>query len=421
MTADEAADFISRRTPVTAEAGEVSEAEASDFAIVDPKGRRIAWGTRGQADAIDLSDAYPEILEPGYRVEWLCPILAARRVQPKHTANCCECGRIVDTREAKDGGDGFGSELDDGRWTCSGECWEKAVGIEQDAPSPDVAGLIEAAFDTAQAAREGIVGEPQSGQSIAVWFSCGAASAVAAKETIRRYGNLCTIHVVNNPVAEEDADNRRFLRDVEQWLGVEIEIAVNDAYPDASAMTVWDRRGGMSFPHGAPCTISLKKEARQQWEARNPVDWHVLGFGAEERGRYERFILTERANTLPILIDAGLTRQDCYEIIVAEGLEPPRVYAQGYPNANCIGCVKATSPTYWNHVRQQHPEVFEQRAEQSRRLGAKLVRVDNQRIFLDELSPLAVGKPLKSLKMPECGLFCEEPGAPTLKEPADAH
>src|SRR6185437_3246177 len=142
MTADEAADFISRRTPVTAEAGEVSEAEASDFAIVDPKGRRIAWGTRGQADAIDLSDAYPEILEPGYRVEWLCPILAARRVQPKHTANCCECGRIVDTREAKDGGDGFGSELDDGRWTCSGECWEKAVGIEQDAPSPDVAGLI---------------------------------------------------------------------------------------------------------------------------------------------------------------------------------------------------------------------------------------------------------------------------------------
>src|SRR6185437_6869787 len=262
-TRTEAIVAWNRRTPVT-EAGEVSEAieREANFILDRLDDLVIDW---------DDDESYRQF--SGHVVpsmERLRHLLAARRVQPKHTANCCECGRIVDTREAKDGGDGFGSELDDGRWTCSGECWEKAVGIEQDAPSPDVAGLIEAAFDTAQAAREGIVGEPQSGQSIAVWFSCGAASAVAAKETIRRYGNLCTIHVVNNPVAEEDADNRRFLRDVEQWLGVEIEIAVNDAYPDASAMTVWDRRGGMSFPHGAPCTISLKKEARQQWEARNP-------------------------------------------------------------------------------------------------------------------------------------------------------
>jgi hypothetical protein len=246
---------------------------------------------------------------------------------------------------------------------------------------------------------------------IAVWFSCGAASAVAAKMTVDRYGKTCDVRVVNNPVAEEDEDNRRFLRDVERWIGVEIEDARNSKYPLASAVDVWDRRGGMSFPHGAPCTVSLKKEARQQWEADNPADWHVLGFGAEERDRYDRFVLTERPNVLPILIDAGLTRQDCYEIIVGEGLTPPRVYGLGYPNANCIGCVKATSPTYWNHVRQQHPDVFEARAEQSRRLGAKLVRVDNRRIYLDELDATALGRPLKSLTMPECGLFCEEPAA----------
>lgn len=48
------------------------------------------------------------------------------------------------------------------------------------------------------------------GDVIAVWFSCGAASAVAAKRTIERYGSIATIRVVNNPVEEEDADNRRF-------------------------------------------------------------------------------------------------------------------------------------------------------------------------------------------------------------------
>lgn len=250
---------------------------------------------------------------------------------------------------------------------------------------------------------------PAEGDSIAVWFSCGAASAVAAKETLRRYGNLCSVHVVNNPVAEEDDDNRRFLRDVEVWLDIEIEDARNSKYPNASAEEVWDRRGAMSFPAGAPCTYHLKKEARQQWEKINPVDWHVLGFGAEEVARYEQFILTERLNVLPILIEVGLTRQDCYDRIISEGLRPPRIYELGYPNANCIGCVKATSPTYWNHVRRVHPDVFRSRAKQSRRLGSKLVRVNNERIYLDELSPLAEGRPLKSLKMPECGIFCEEP------------
>ena len=67
----------------------------------------------------------------------------------------------------------------------------------------------------------------KQGDTIAVWFSCGAASAVAAKKTIEKYGHLATIRVVNNPVAEEHEDNRRFLRDVQAWLGCEIEIAIN--------------------------------------------------------------------------------------------------------------------------------------------------------------------------------------------------
>jgi hypothetical protein len=49
------------------------------------------------------------------------------------TANCCNCGRIVDTRETKDGGDPFGIELNDGRWVCSGECWDVVV---DDLPQP---------------------------------------------------------------------------------------------------------------------------------------------------------------------------------------------------------------------------------------------------------------------------------------------
>jgi len=242
---------------------------------------------------------------------------------------------------------------------------------------------------------------------IVVWFSCGAASAVAAKKTIEKFGGSNEIKIVNNPVAEEDADNRRFLKDVEIWLGRKIEIATNSKYPSCSAVEVWKDRKFMSSPQGAPCTMELKKHARQQWEANNKPDWHVLGFTYDEINRYERFVLTERPNTLPVLIDQKISKQRCFEILAAADIELPRVYRLGYPNANYIGCVKANSPTYWNHVRKHHPDVFEARAAQSREIGAKLARVNNKRIFLDELHPRQKGRPMKQFSL-DCGIFCEE-------------
>jgi hypothetical protein len=245
-------------------------------------------------------------------------------------------------------------------------------------------------------------------QTIAVWVSCGLASAVAAKMTIDQYGDSHQIYLVNNPVIEEGEDNRRFLADVARWCNHPIEEVSHPDFPKCSAEEVWNARRAMSFPHGAPCTVVLKKEARQIWEKSHHIDWHVLGFTADERARHERFVLTERSNVLSVLIDAGITKQDCMDIVVAAGVRPPAAYALGYPNANCRGCVKMTSPTGWNLVRSVDPDVFESRASQSRRLGVRLVRYKGKRIYLDELPVDAKGRSLKSLRMPDCGTFCEE-------------
>jgi hypothetical protein len=246
-------------------------------------------------------------------------------------------------------------------------------------------------------------------ETIAVWFSCGAASAVAAKKTIEIYGNTHDIRVLNNPVKEEDEDNRRFLADIERWLGIEIEQVLNVKFYNHSAVEIWRVRRFMSGPAGAPCTVELKKVARQKWEENNKVDWHVLGFTLDEKSRHERFVLNERPNVLPVLIDLQITKAMCFDIIREAGIELPRVYKMGYPNANCIGCVKATSSTYWNHVRKMHPEVFQERAEQSRGLGCRLVRYQGKRMFLDELPADAKGRPMKNMNF-ECGIFCEERG-----------
>lgn len=243
--------------------------------------------------------------------------------------------------------------------------------------------------------------------NIAVWFSSGAASAVAAIKTLELYKDKANVRVVNNPVIEEHIDNKRFLKDVESYLGVEIETATNPKYPLASAKEVWAKHKVMSLVNGAPCTMELKKRARLHFELNNKVDWHVLGFTYDEKKRSDRFMQFERKNLLPVLIDLKITKNDCFKILNKIGIDLPQVYKLGFPNANCIGCVKATSPTYWNHVREKFPDVFKDRLDQSKELGARLVRVKNKRIFLHELDPLAKGRDMKKMDI-DCGIFCEE-------------
>lgn len=115
----------------------------------------------------------------------------------------------------------------------------------------------------------------------------------------------------------------------------------------------------------------------------------------------------ERENVLPVLIDSKITKADCFSILRNEGIKLPEIYSLGYPNANCIGCVKATSSTYWNLVRNKHPDVFAKRAEQSKRIGARLVTYKGKRLFLDELPADAKGRSLKNMDF-ECGIFCED-------------
>lgn len=241
-------------------------------------------------------------------------------------------------------------------------------------------------------------------ETIAVWFSCGAASAVAAKKTIEKYGDTHNVVVVNNPVVNEDSDNTRFLKDVEKWIGQEIIFAINPAYPTCDITDVFEKRKYVAGVAGAPCTKFLKKEARYHFEKTNDIDWHVLGFTYDEKKRAENFMKFERDNLIPILIDQKLTKGKCFDILLDANIKLPNIYSLGFPNANCIGCVKSQSPTYWNLVREKFPDIFNQRAEQSRRLGAKLVRLKGNRIFLDELSPTDKGGKIKSW---ECGIFCD--------------
>lgn len=241
-------------------------------------------------------------------------------------------------------------------------------------------------------------------KTIVVWFSCGAASAVAAKMAVEKYGRTHDVRIVNNPIKEEHPDNLRFKADVAKWIGRPIEEATNKDFPNASIVEVFEKRKYMSGVDGAPCTSLLKKEARYQYELRVNIDFHVLGFTVDEIHRHERFVKRERSNVIPVLIEAGVTKGRCFEILIEAGIRLPQSYIDGMPNANCKGCVKSDSPTYWNLVRVLYPDDYSERCTQSRRIGCKLVKVKGERIFLDELKPTDKGGKLKTF---ECGIFCD--------------
>ena len=103
------------------------------------------------------------------------------------------------------------------------------------------------------------------------------------------------------------------------------------------------------------------------------------------------------------LIDKGVTKAACLEMVTRAGLKLPLTYAQGFPNANCLPCPKATSPAYWALVRKHYPDRFNRMATLSRELGARLARVKDERVFIDEIP---ADQPMTNPIVPSCDFLC---------------
>lgn len=255
-----------------------------------------------------------------------------------------------------------------------------------------------------------------------VWFSCGAASAVAARLAVQKYGAACEV-VYCDTLSTEHPDNARFLSDVQRWLGAPIRLIRSSEF--ASVDEVFEKVRYMSGISGARCTVEMKKVPRLAFQ--RDTDSHVFGFTADETKRAADFEKNNPALDVEhILIDEGVTKADCYRLLTDAGIELPRMYALGFDHNNCIACVKATSAAYWNLTRRHFPEVFARRAAQSQALGVRLARVSvkvgaslpgakpemrkgkivNYRVFLSVLPPDLDEGGQEAI---ECGPVCQTP------------
>lgn len=239
------------------------------------------------------------------------------------------------------------------------------------------------------------------------WFSCGIPSAIATKLAIASVGDVT---IYNCEIEEEHSDNKRFLRDCEEWFGQEIIQLGNDEY-GRSARRVFRNTRFLVGPKGARCTAELKKALR--WEYGRADDRVVLGYTKEEQQRVDKLLRSEPLlNIWPILIERDMSRADCMAAFARTGIEAPAMYRLGYKNNNCIGCVKGQAG-YWNKIRRDFPARFAEMARIERELGRTICKREwrdedgkrqLERIYLDELPP-DLGT-YEAEPEAQCGIFC---------------
>ena len=232
-----------------------------------------------------------------------------------------------------------------------------------------------------------------------VWFSCGAASAIAAKYAVKKYDNC---EVVYYDTGGEHPSNIQFLKDIEKWIGRGITILKNDKYKDH--FEVFEKEKYLNGIKGARCTTELKKKLRIKYQ--RPDDIHMFGYTLEEKHRAEKFESFNPELFVDwILISKEITKENCLGMLWQSGIKLPKMYDLGYNHNNCIGCVKG-GKGYWNKIRKDFPEHFSKMAKIERKINHSIFRdmETNERIWLDEL-PEDAGN-FKTEEPISCDLSC---------------
>ena len=203
--------------------------------------------------------------------------------------------------------------------------------------------------------------------------SGGMASAVALFRTIERYGRDGTLAVFAD-TRSEDADTYRFLDDVERVAQIPITRL-------SDGRDIW-----AVFFQSALFT-TLQGGCKASWELKKmPLaafteehgDYEtttiLVGFGPDETNRMDLLTAAMR----PWRVDFPLAwggyshRCDLMEELRSRGIEPPRIYARGYPHNNCAGACILAGIKQWSGLLRDYRELYLSSEEKEQRFLTEL-------------------------------------------------
>jgi hypothetical protein len=215
-----------------------------------------------------------------------------------------------------------------------------------------------------------------------VCYSGGHSSAIAAIETVRRYGKDNVI-LLNHDISAnvEDIDIKRFKQEIADYLGLEITYANAPYWSYKDPLDVCEDAGGFSPGNGqCYCTNRLKTKPFKAWLKHNypskpfePRDDIIIlyGFDINEQHRIQRRIgimFNDGYKTDYPLVWEHRTIYNTEEI----GIVRPSTYNL-YKHANCVGCIKAGQQS-WYVTYCLRPDIFERAKILEQKVGHSILK-----------------------------------------------
>ena len=176
-----------------------------------------------------------------------------------------------------------------------------------------------------------------------VFFSGGIASWGTAERVKESLGEADELILLFTDTLIEDPDLYRFLKETAADLGGELVWLTEGRDP---WQVFFDVRL-LGNTRADPCSRILKRELSRKWVEENctPEDTTLyVGIDWTEMHRCEAIERNWKPYTVrfPLCDSPWLTRLDLIEVLRRRGIEPPALYAHGFPHNNCGGfCIKA--------------------------------------------------------------------------------
>ncbi len=208
-----------------------------------------------------------------------------------------------------------------------------------------------------------------------VCFSGGHSSALAAIETVRRYGTEGVV-LLNHDISPhvEHEDIKRFKREVAEYLDLPVTYANMPGWETTPPLAVAIKNKAFkAYNKPAFCTSRLKTEPFHRWLAENAErgDEVIYGFDEQETQRMYR-----RSNVMGAMgYKAVFPLADRARMIHATeevGIDRPITY-RTYKHANCIGCLKA-GRQHWYCVFCLRPDIWEEAKAAEEIIGYSIIK-----------------------------------------------
>lgn len=224
-----------------------------------------------------------------------------------------------------------------------------------------------------------------------VQFSGGVCSWAAAKRVVERHGTEGVVLLFSD-TNMEDEDLYRFLGEsasnvfgweqcppIQTLRELAAKIGEASIQPEgkscrlviiADGRTPWEvmrDHNMIAKPRVDMCSRELKRDLLDEWYESNCLDDHnrsetisYVGIDWTESHRIERLreLMPERKWEAPMTEAPYLTKAQMLDWLKSEGIQPPRLYAMGFPHNNCGGfCIKA-GQAHFAHLLRMMPDRY---------------------------------------------------------------